>query len=46
MSGTSSENFSLIYESFQSLQDFEVDYTKKYAQVILNFFWVVYNVHV
>ena len=27
---------------FQSLQEFEVDNTKKYAQLILNFFWVVY----
>ena len=25
------------------MQEFEVDYTKKYAQLILNFFWVVYN---
>ena len=38
MQGTSSKNFSLILESFQSLHKFEVDYTKKYAQVILKFF--------
>ena len=24
------------------MQEFEVDFTKKYAQLILNFFWVVY----
>ena len=25
------------------MQEFEVDYTKKYAQLIINFFWVVYK---
>ena len=25
------------------MQEFEFDYTKKYAQLILNFFWVVYK---
>ena len=43
----SSENFSLICRSFhtESLQEFEVDYTKKYMQLILNFFWVVYMIY-
>ena len=27
-----------------SLQEFEVDNTKKYAQLILNFFWVAYMI--
>ena len=39
---TSSENCSLICWSFQSMLAFEVYDTKKYAQLILNFFWVVY----
>ena len=42
MQETSSENCTLICQSLQSLQEFEVDNTKKYAQLILNFFWVVY----
>ena len=28
------------------MQKFEVDYTKKYAQLILNFFWVVYKLRI
>ena len=43
MQETSSENCTLICEPLQSLQEFEIDNTKKYAQLILNFFWVVYN---
>ena len=43
MQETSSENCTLICQPLQSLQEFEVDNTKKYAQLILNFFWVVYN---
>ena len=39
---TSSENFSLICYFVQRLQVFGVDTTNKYAQLILNFFWVVY----
>ena len=39
---TSSENCTLICQLLQSLQEFKVDDTKKYAQLILNFFWVVY----
>ena len=31
---TSTENFSLICSSLQNVQEFEVDYTKKYAQLI------------
>ena len=42
MQETSSENCTLICQPLQSLQEFEVEYTKKYAQLILNFFWVVY----
>ena len=42
MQETSSENCTLICQPLQSLQEFEVDNTKKYAQLILNFFWVVY----
>ena len=38
----SSENLSLICKSCNRLQEFEVEYAKKYAQMILNFFWVVY----
>ena len=34
----SSENLSLICKSLQSLQTFEVENTKKYAQLIGNFF--------
>ena len=36
------ENLSLICKSFQSLQEFVVNNTKKYAKQILNLFWVVY----
>ena len=42
MQETSSENCTLICQPLQSLQEFEVDNKKKYAQLILNFFWVVY----
>ena len=42
MQETSSENCTLICQPLQSLQEFEVDNTKKYAQLILNFFWIVY----
>ena len=42
MQETSSENCTLICQPLQSLQEFEVDNTKKYAQLILNLFWVVY----
>ena len=42
MQDTSSEKCTLICQPLQSLQDFEVDNTKKFAQLILNFFWVVY----
>ena len=42
MQETSSESCTLIYQPLQSLQEFEVDNAKKYAQLILNFFWVVY----
>ena len=38
----SSENLSLICKSFNMLQEFEVEYAKKYPQPILTFFWVVY----
>ena len=34
---TTSENCTLICQTLQSLQEFEVDNTKKYAQLILNF---------
>ena len=44
MQETSSENCTLICQPLQSLQEFEVDITKKYAQLILNFFWVVYKI--
>ena len=43
MQETSSENCTVICQPLQSLQEFEVDNTKKYAQLILNFFWVVYK---
>ena len=43
MQEISSENCTLICQPLQSLQEFEVDNTKKYAQLILNFFWVVYD---
>ena len=42
MSEISYENLSLICKSFQSLQQLEVDNTKTYVQLILNFFGVVY----
>ena len=42
MQETSSENCTLICQPLQSLPEFEVDNKKKYAQLILNFFWVVY----
>ena len=35
---TSSENFSLICNYFQSLQELEINNKKKYAQLILNLF--------
>ena len=44
MQETSSENCTLICQPLQSLQEFEVYNTKKYAQLILNFFWVVYKI--
>ena len=43
MQETSSENCTFICQPLQSLQEFEVDNTKKYAQLILNFIWVVYE---
>ena len=45
MQETSSENCILICQPLQSLQEFKVDNTNKYAQLILNFFWVVYIGH-
>ena len=38
MQETSSEDCTLICPTLQSLQEFEVDNKKKYAQLILNFF--------
>ena len=42
---TSSGYFSLMCYSFQRLQEFKFDYTKKYSQLILNFFGVVYKLY-
>ena len=46
MSETSSENLKLICYFVQRLWEFEADITKKYAQLILNFFWVVYFIQI
>ena len=41
----SSENLNLFCKFFQSHQEFQVDNTKKYEQLISNSFWVVYYVY-
>ena len=38
MQETSSENYTLICQPLRNLQEFEIDNTKKYAQLIVKFF--------